>query len=173
MLSVNGIWFIGPTPNIQCYRLWKLVILFCKEQLTDMLKWATSWENLFLPYANNKGADQPTYPRSLISTFVVRCLDSMTPIVAISNFSTIQLASAAEQAGLSLNGSQTPKTGFLVTWLKSYWKVIKRKNEWKKERNHTSTKAITVFVWTKGGYYCTMHNICYHRFTEPFIVIFV
>ena len=28
------------------------------------------WENLLMPYANNKGADQPTHPRSLISTFV-------------------------------------------------------------------------------------------------------
>ena len=34
--------------------------------------------------ANNKGADQPAHPRSLISTFVVRCLDSMTCILAIS-----------------------------------------------------------------------------------------
>ena len=33
---------------------------------------ATSWENLFLPYANKQGADQPAHPRSLISTFVVR-----------------------------------------------------------------------------------------------------
>ena len=32
--------------------------------------WATSWENLRLPYANNKGADQPVHPRNLISTFV-------------------------------------------------------------------------------------------------------
>ena len=38
--------------------------------------WATSWEILFLTYANNKGADQPVHPRSLISAFVVRCLDS-------------------------------------------------------------------------------------------------
>ena len=30
-----------------------------------------------MPYANNKGADQPAHPRSLISTFVVRCLDSI------------------------------------------------------------------------------------------------
>ena len=29
----------------------------------------------FLSYANNKDADQPAHPRSLISTFVVRCLD--------------------------------------------------------------------------------------------------
>ena len=31
---------------------------------------------LFMPNANNKGADQPAHLRSLISTFVVRCLDS-------------------------------------------------------------------------------------------------
>ena len=28
-----------------------------------------------LSYVNNKGADQPAHPRSLISAFVVRCLD--------------------------------------------------------------------------------------------------
>ena len=32
--------------------------------------WATSWESLVMPYANNKSADQPGHPRSLISTFV-------------------------------------------------------------------------------------------------------
>ena len=30
-----------------------------------------------MPYVNNKGADQPAHPRSLISTFIVLCLDSM------------------------------------------------------------------------------------------------
>ena len=30
-----------------------------------------------MPYATNKGADQPVHPRRLISAFVVRCLDSM------------------------------------------------------------------------------------------------
>ena len=39
------------------------------------------------PYANNKGADQAAHPRSLISTFVVRCLDSMICILAISKVS--------------------------------------------------------------------------------------
>ena len=39
-------------------------------------KWATSWENLLLPYVNNKGVDQPAHPRSRIRAFVVRCLDS-------------------------------------------------------------------------------------------------
>ena len=29
------------------------------------------------PYVNTESADQPAHPHSLISTFVVRCLDSM------------------------------------------------------------------------------------------------
>ena len=40
-----------------------------------------------MAYANNKGADQPAHPHSLISTFVVRYLDSMIYILAISNVS--------------------------------------------------------------------------------------
>ena len=39
-----------------------------------------------MPYANNKGADQPSHPRSLISTFVVRCLDSIMPLVLYLKF---------------------------------------------------------------------------------------
>ena len=83
-----------------------------------MFKGAMSWENLFMPYANNKGADQPAHPRSLISTFVVRCLDSIIPLVSIPEISILYLFSVAAQAGLSLPWSQTPKTGFLVTRLK-------------------------------------------------------
>ena len=77
--------------------------------------WATSWENLFMPDANNKGADQPAHPRSLISAFVVRCLDSIMPKVSISKMSSLYLASVPAQAGLSLPRLQTPKTGFLMT----------------------------------------------------------
>ena len=73
-----------------------------------------SWQNLFLSYVNNKGADQPAHPRSLISTFVVRCLDSIIPLVSISELSSL----VAAHAGLCLTWSQTPKTGFLVTRLK-------------------------------------------------------
>ena len=65
-----------------------------------------------MPYANNKGADQPAHRHSLISTFVVGCLESIIPILAKSKISV------AEQAGLSLTWSETLKTGFLVMWLK-------------------------------------------------------
>ena len=86
-------------------------------QKTAKYYWATSWENLFMPYANDKGADQPAHPRSLISAFVVCCLDSTIPLLAISEISRLQLASIVEQTGLSLTWSQTPKTSFLMTRL--------------------------------------------------------
>ena len=65
-------------------------------------------------YANNKGTDQPADPRSLISAFVVHCLDSIVPLVSISKILDVYLTSVAAQAGLSLTWLQTPKTGFLV-----------------------------------------------------------
>ena len=40
-----------------------------------------------MTYANNKSADQPAHQRSLISTFLVRCLDSMICILALSKVS--------------------------------------------------------------------------------------
>ena len=40
-----------------------------------------------MTYANNKGADQPAHPHSLISTFIVRCLDSIICILGLSKVS--------------------------------------------------------------------------------------
>ena len=37
-----------------------------------------------MPYADNKGADQPAHLRSLISAFIVRCLDSIIPLLAVA-----------------------------------------------------------------------------------------
>ena len=53
-----------------------------------------------MPYANNKGADQPAHPCRLISTFVVRCLDGIIPLVSMSEISNLYLASLAAQTGL-------------------------------------------------------------------------
>ena len=55
-----------------------------------------------MPYANNKGIDQLGHQRSLISTFVVLCLDIIIPLLSISEISSLYLASVAVQAGLSL-----------------------------------------------------------------------
>ena len=78
----------------------------------------SSNESHHLPYANNKDTDQPVHPHSLISTFVVRRLDSIIPRPALAEISRLYLVSEAEQTGLSLTWSKTPKTGFLVTRLK-------------------------------------------------------
>ena len=46
--------------------------------------WAMSCENLFMPYVNNKGADQPMHLRSL---------DSIIPLVSLTKISSLYLAS--------------------------------------------------------------------------------
>ena len=42
-----------------------------------------------MSYANNKGADQPAHPHSLISAFVVRCLDSIISLGSIAKISRL------------------------------------------------------------------------------------
>ena len=59
--------------------------------------------------------------QALISAFVVRCQNSTIPLVSIFAISVFSLASVAEQAGLDLTWSDTPKTGFLVAWLNYNW----------------------------------------------------
>ena len=49
---------------------------------------------------NNKGADQPVHPRSLISAFVFRSVES-----------SINRLSVAKETGLSLAIWKTPTTG--------------------------------------------------------------
>ena len=44
------------------------------------------------------------HPRSLISAFVVRCLDSRIPLVSISEVPILKLASEVEQTGFSWRG---------------------------------------------------------------------
>ena len=47
----------------------------------------------------------------------ISCLDNIISLVSVSKISSLLLVSVAEQAGLSINRSQSPNTGFLVTWL--------------------------------------------------------
>ena len=43
--------------------------------------------------------NEPRHPRSLISAFIVRSLDSIIPLVSISDISSLYLAFGAAQAG--------------------------------------------------------------------------
>ena len=54
-----------------------------------------------MSYANKKGTDQPAHPRSVISAFVVRCLDSIISLDSVAKNFKILLAPVATQAGLS------------------------------------------------------------------------
>ena len=98
-----------------------IMTLRASNQASGVCHWikATSYrpghaKTCLMPYANNKDADQPAHPRSLISTFVIRCLDSMTCIlaIAISKISRFYLASVAEQDGLNLTWSKIPDDMF-------------------------------------------------------------
>ena len=70
---------------------------------------------MLMSYANNKDADQHLHPRSLISAFVVRCLDSIISLVSFFAVSRLSLICVPEQAGLNLTWSQTLKTGVFMT----------------------------------------------------------
>ena len=65
-----------------------------------------------MSYANNKGADQRAHPSSLISGFLVRCLDSVMSAVSVTKVSSPMLASVAEQASLSLTSSEPSEDTF-------------------------------------------------------------
>ena len=64
----------------------------------------------FRGFANNNGTDQPAHRRSLISTFVIRCLKSIISKLTMNGDSTILLVSVAKQAGLNLTLSETLKS---------------------------------------------------------------
>ena len=65
-----------------------LVVMFALRMISFHISNKPGHEKTCLmSYANNKGADQPARPRSLISAFVVRCLDSIIALDPISEIS--------------------------------------------------------------------------------------
>ena len=76
-----------------------------------------------MSHANNKGADQPAHPRSLISAFVVRCLERVVSLVSVNKISSLMLVSVAEQAGLSLSWSETPEDTFSHDEAHLHWQI--------------------------------------------------
>ena len=76
------------TPNFEevggAYYIW-VVCLFVT--IFDASRMSHVTRKPVFAYANNKGADQLVHPHSLISAFVVRCLDSIVPLLAIAETS--------------------------------------------------------------------------------------
>ena len=118
--------------------------------------WATSWENLFMPNANNKGAGQPVHPCSLISAFVVRCLDSIT-LGSISEISSLHLASVDAQAGLS----------YLVANPDDRFSCDKAHNIWKKRKLQTKSLISDPIKWL-GVHVCLKDLL--HEASVPFLL---
>ena len=77
------------TVNIVCYiRLTSCP--FLNEWSSGCLLWLyVSRAMRNMSYANNKGADQPAYPCSLISAFVVHCLNSVIYLDSIAEISRL------------------------------------------------------------------------------------
>ena len=73
--------------------------------------WALMRENLSSGFANNKDADQPAHPHSLISDFFIHLLERTIYRLATSEISIFYLVFVAGQAGLNLTLSETQKTG--------------------------------------------------------------
>ena len=67
---------------------------------------------------NNKGADQPAHPRSLISNFIVCILDESYLHLLREKFQFLAtcVTRLAEETGLKLALSETQNTGFLASW---------------------------------------------------------
>ena len=80
--------------------------------------------------------------RTTIVMPYVRCLDSIIPLVSISEISSLYIASVDAQAGLSLTWSETPETGFLMTGFT--WKG--KNNILILVKTHVHDKQLTQFL---------------------------
>ena len=99
-----------------------------------------------MSYANNKGADQSVHLCSMISAFIVHCLDSVMCLVSISEISSLMLALVAEQVSLSLNWSESPEDTFF-SWQGSYY--CTRKLQQKSQRSGPAVHGWRISNCTK------------------------
>ena len=83
IFSTKLLYYLGRNQNCKT-----LVSLKCCWRLIYLYEPGHE-KTCLMPYANNKGADQPAHPRSLISAFVVRCLDSMISLDSIAEISRL------------------------------------------------------------------------------------
>ena len=126
--------FVAMGRNDKCIRIWMIVKVWYIQRVSTrhlfqfdlvwnwkmgryqyyvLFVYGPGWgKTCLMSSANNKGADQPAHPRSLISAFVVRSLDSIISLVSRYKISRFWLVSVAEQAGLTPYRSTPSKTHF-------------------------------------------------------------
>ena len=84
------------------YHNWQLTLItYLRVKINFLIYEPGHAKMCLMSYANNKGANQPAHPRSLISAFVVRYLDSISRFYS-RNFKT--LASFCGCAGRFVSG---------------------------------------------------------------------
>ena len=71
-----------------------------------------------MSYANNKGAGQPAHSRSLISAFIICCLDSVISLDSIAEIS--RLASFCGCGGRFVPGLVGKSQRHVFSWRGSY-----------------------------------------------------
>ena len=139
-------------------KTWRVHILFRDYKFKKTVCEPRHEKTCFMPYANNKGAVQPAHLRSVISAFVVRCLDIIILLVSISEISSLSLVSTSEQAGLGLTWFATPEDRFSrhvahVTFLLLLRPVISSILANSRMTFHIlHTKLIQMYGWT-GSFY--------------------
>ena len=96
------------------------------------------------------------------------CLDSVIPLVSISEISSLYLASVAAQASLCLTWSQTLKKGFLVTrWISLFWHSSKY------ERNVCLAKLTLGVTHFASDSFCLYFDECLKsiKSSDKFVII--
>ena len=123
--------------------------------------WATAYDNMFLPYAKFKDADQPAHWRSLIRIFIICCQDSTIPIDALIKISRLYLVSVAEQASLSLTWFLNSKNRFPcdVAWLVVQKNPSSRENGTYHICEQGKHRWACASVQSCQNFRCSLHNI--------------
>ena len=69
--------------------MWREGLYNTKQVYHEVFHQSRAMRKCLKSYANNKGADQPAHPRSLISAFIVLCLDSIISLDSIAEISRL------------------------------------------------------------------------------------
>ena len=86
-LAIEILRYSGHIVIVCWYKYLPIPPLYLYSIQYKVYKWVALWQNLLMTYTNIKDADQHAQPRSLITAFVVHCLDSIIPILAKSKIS--------------------------------------------------------------------------------------
>ena len=88
-----------------------------------MIKRATTWQNQQSDCAPSEDSDQPGHPPSLIRVFAVRMKKTWVLSYPLSAQRRLWSDWADAQADLSLRWAHTHFVGFVMSWLKNWFKL--------------------------------------------------